>query len=68
MANLLSFAQLPDSTMHVGVSQGFVGKGSQEYNRLGVVEFSTAGKNGRRNCYLSWLEEKQLSLILGYYL
>lgn len=49
-----------DIAMHVGVSQGFVRKVIQEYNRLGVAAFSTPGKGGRRNCYLSWLEEKQL--------
>lgn len=49
-----------DIAMHVGVSQGFVRKVIQEHNRLGVAAFSTPGKGGRRNYYLSWLEEKQL--------
>lgn len=45
---------------HCGVSQGFVRKVIQQYNRQGENGLSTPGKGGRRNCYLSWEEEKQL--------
>ncbi|WP_009631412.1 helix-turn-helix domain-containing protein [Synechocystis sp. PCC 7509] len=45
---------------HCGVSQGFVRKVIQQYNRTGEIGLSTPGKGGRRNCYLSWDEEKQL--------
>lgn len=46
--------------LHLGVSQGFVGKVIQQYNRLGVSGLESPGKGGRRNCYLSWDCEKQL--------
>ena len=46
--------------LHLGVSQGFVRKVIQQYNRQGEIGLSTPGKGGRRNCYLSWDEEKQL--------
>lgn len=49
-----------DIAMHVGVSKGFVHQVIQQYNRQGEAALSTPGKGGRRNCYLSWLEEKQL--------
>lgn len=45
---------------HIGVSKGFVRKVIQQYNRQGEVAMATPGKGGRRNCYLSWDEEKQL--------
>ncbi len=45
--------------LHLGVSQGFVGKVIQQYNRLGVSGLESPGKGGRRNCYLSWDSEKQ---------
>lgn len=46
--------------LHLGVSKGFVRKVIQQYNREGEVALTTTGKGGRRNCYLSWQEEKQL--------
>jgi len=46
--------------LHVGVSKGFVRKVIQQYNRQGESGFSTSGKGGRRNSYLSWEQEKQL--------
>jgi len=49
-----------DIAMHVGVSKGFVRQVIQKYNRQGETALSTPGKGGRRNCYLSWSEEKQL--------
>jgi transposase len=49
-----------DIAMHVGVSKGFVRQVIQQYNRLGEVALATPGKGGRRNCYLSWAQEKQL--------
>lgn len=45
---------------HCGVSQGFVRKVIQQYNRTGENGLSTPGKGGRRNSHLSWDEEKQL--------
>lgn len=49
-----------DIAMHVGVSKGFVRQVIQKYNRQGETALSTPGKGGRRNCYMSWSEEKQL--------
>lgn len=46
--------------LHLGVSKGFVRKVIQQYNRQGENGLSTPGKGGRRNCYLSWKQEKQL--------
>ena len=46
---------------HCGVSQRFVSKVIQQSNRPGENGLSTPGKGGRRNCYLSWDEEKQLT-------
>jgi len=46
--------------LHLGVSKGFVRKVIQQYNRQGESGLSTPGKGGRRNCYLSWEQEKQL--------
>ncbi|MEH2107414.1 helix-turn-helix domain-containing protein [Nostoc sp.] len=46
--------------LHVGVSKGFVRKVIQQYNRQGETGLSTPGKGGRRNCYLSWEQEKKL--------
>ncbi len=46
--------------LHLGVSQGFVRKVIQQYNRLGASGLESPGKGGRRNCYLSWDAEKQL--------
>lgn len=48
-----------DIAKHAGVSKGFVRQVIQHYNRQGETALSTPGKGGRRNCYLSWLEEKQ---------
>jgi transposase len=45
---------------HIGVSKGFVHKVIQSYNRYGETAWETPGKGGRRNCYLSWQQEKQL--------
>ena len=45
---------------HAGVSKGFVRQAIQQYNRVGEAALLTPGKGGRRNCYLSWSEEKQL--------
>ncbi len=45
---------------HIGVSKGFVRQAIQQYNRNSVAGLATPGKGGRRNCYLSWSEEKQL--------
>ncbi len=49
-----------DIALHLGVSQGFVRKVIQQYNRSGEIGLSSPGKGGRRNCYLSWDSEKQL--------
>jgi hypothetical protein len=49
-----------DIALHLGVSQGFVRKVIQQYNRTGEIGLSSPGKGGRRNCYLSWDSEKQL--------
>lgn len=49
-----------DIALHVGVSKGFVRQVIQQYNRQGETALSTPGKGGRRNCYLSWSEEKEL--------
>lgn len=49
-----------DIAKHAGVSKGFVRQVIQQYNRQGETALSTPGKGGRRNCYLSWSEEKQL--------
>lgn len=46
--------------LHIGVSKGFVRKVIQQYNREGERELSKPGKGGRRNCYLSWEQEKEL--------
>ena len=46
--------------LHLGVSQGFVRKVIQQYNRRGGSGLESPGKGGRRNCYLSWDAEKQL--------
>ncbi len=46
--------------LHLGISQGFVRKVIQQYNRTGEIGLSSSGKGGRRNCYLSWDSEKQL--------
>lgn len=45
---------------HVGVSRGFVRQVIQQYNRQGETAINTPGKGGRRNCYLSWSQERQL--------
>ncbi|MHC5829087.1 MAG: hypothetical protein ACYT04_77550, partial [Nostoc sp.] len=42
------------------MSKGFVRKVIQQYNRVGQTGLSTAAKGGRRNCYLSWEQKKQL--------
>jgi hypothetical protein len=44
--------------------KGFVRQIIQQYNRNGVASLATPGKGGRRNCYLSWSEEKQLGSVL----
>ncbi|MEH2079113.1 MAG: winged helix-turn-helix domain-containing protein [Nostoc sp.] len=46
--------------LHVGVSKGFVRKVIQQHNREGETGLFTPGKGGRRNCYLSWEQEKEL--------
>jgi transposase len=46
--------------LHLGVSKGFVRKVIQQYNRFGETGLSTPGRGGRRNCYLSWDQEKKL--------
>lgn len=49
-----------DIALHVGVSKGFVRKVIQQYNRQGEAALLTPGKGGRRHCYLSREQEKQL--------
>lgn len=49
-----------DIAKHIGVSKGFVRQVIQHYNRRGELALLSVGKGGRRNCYLSWSEEKQL--------
>ena len=49
-----------DIAKHIGVSIGFVRQVIQQYNRNGVAGLVTPGKGGRRNCYLSLSQEKQL--------
>ena len=51
-----------DIALHVGVSKGFVRKVIQQYNRQGEAALLTPGKGGRRHCYLSREQEKQLTL------
>ncbi|NEO81117.1 MAG: winged helix-turn-helix transcriptional regulator [Moorea sp. SIO4G3] len=43
---------------HAGVSVGTVHRVISKYNRKGVEAIETQGKGGRRNCYLTWSEEK----------
>lgn len=49
-----------DIAKHIGVSKGFVRQVIQQYNRCGLEGLATPGKGGRRNCYLSWSQEKEL--------
>lgn len=44
---------------HTGTSQRTVHQVISDYNRLGVEAIETQGKGGRRNCYMSWAEEKK---------
>jgi transposase len=43
---------------HTATSVRTVHQVISDYNRLGVAAIETPGQGGRRNCYLSWQEEK----------
>jgi len=45
--------------LHTGTSIWSVHKVISQYNRYGATAIETAGKGGRRNCYLSWQQEQE---------
>lgn len=44
---------------HTGVSLGTVHRVISKYNLKGTIALETPGKGGRRNCYLTFEEEKE---------